>query len=293
MGEVRSTSGPIPELVIAGVDVEIHVESNPINSGPAHLVNQVSFCPKMFGGCEVEGSLVGGVKRGSGPKILKTKKGDLSLVGPSLGLSVDFVESFGDHQLVKGGMACHSFSKTDLFAPSSSTGVKKKQLDKRRNLPNLPFNMLRKLPGPIHGTRKGKNKKDNNKAGGHCRPDEGGSDSDPIRTSSLVVHLSNPIGVDVEGINLEVVLPLICGENMSSQLVAEGCSSGLKQLVEGGGFIVEEDSGDEGMGSQNNEGVSPSRELVEVKKLIEISEDLGLNFHNRDGVETDRMLPME
>jgi hypothetical protein len=59
MGEVRSTSGPIPELVIAGVDVETRGEFDPINYGPAHLVNQVSHYKKTWISWRIFKSVIG------------------------------------------------------------------------------------------------------------------------------------------------------------------------------------------------------------------------------------------
>ncbi|MCI33170.1 hypothetical protein A2U01_0054386, partial [Trifolium medium] len=77
------------------------------------------------------------------------------------------------------------------------------------------------------------------------------------------------------GINLEVVLPC-------QQAGREG--SGLNTFLQQEGSVGREDAG----------GVEiPTREVVEAVKLIEIEEEVGVNFHGGEGEDLGRTVVME
>jgi hypothetical protein len=239
--------------------------------------------------CEIDG----------GPQILRTRNGDFPIVGPLVSSpsyfavlgenssegeeqSTDPIESFEDRVLPGGGVESKSLC---------SNGTQRVQLREnkkasvRNNLNNLPFSMLRKLPGGLQGARR---KKKHKKQGGRIRGErcDDGSDSgtDDIQSSDVLASHSN------REIQLEVVLPFI-GEVGSVPLATERGTSGMEHLVEGVGFIV--DDYQSAMSYDSDEGVPMAREIYEAKKLIAINEDLGLKFHDGTGADVERMMAME
>jgi hypothetical protein len=181
--------------------------------------------------------------------------------------------------------------------PSRVPGENKKSLAKL-NLNNLPFNMLRKLPGGLNGARKRKNKKQGKKAKGARRCVGVEDESDAILCSEegfAEPRSSNYVGPEFE---LEVVLPFHCStEETTLNHSRKGGSSGVEHLVHGGGFIAEEYQSAKSHGSDGSEGsdadVPISREFFEAKKLIEINEKLGVKFYEGEGADVDRMVTME
>jgi hypothetical protein len=164
-GIIRSTSalhvsyeGVVGPVVGDMADEEL---GGPVLSGLAQLGEKK---------CEIDG----------GPQILRTRNGDFPIVGPLVSSpsyfavlgenslegeeqSTDPIESFEDRVLPGGGVESKSLC---------SNGTQRVQLREnkkasvRKNLNNLPFSMLRKLPGGLQGARR---KKKHKKQGGRIR----------------------------------------------------------------------------------------------------------------------------
>jgi hypothetical protein len=180
---------------------------------------------------------------------------------------------------------------------SLSNGTQKKASN-RRNFPNLPYNMLRKIPGACQGNKKSKHRKD----GGHRRGVEEVSCSDPIQNSSLAVSQLALLPAN-SGVGLEVVLPFDFEGGTAVVLTNGGGTSGALHLVEGGGFIPEEAGGDDdavsnsggggSVDSQNSVRPSSSRDEAVARKLIAINQELGVNFSYDVDMEVERMVLLE
>jgi hypothetical protein len=299
MAVVRSPSDKCLEKGKGGADVVTIADGGPtcVPVGPSK------------GGCEEVRCNFGGANQ-AGPCFLRTRQGDLLVGGPvsspmalsSAGSPITTVDSSqahvegsiyvgGDQPLLIGGGRCvEVLCKVSTVADSIAPGVVKKQ-NNRKIFPNLPFNMLRKLLGAIHGNRRSKSRKENSKASGFRRSEEGESESDPNQNPSLETQQSVSIQNEVEGIGLEVVLPFHLEDRRDSGPVLNDGSSGLMHLVEGGGFIVEENEGDPV--PLNIDVPIPPSDLAEAKKLISIGEELGINFKNGEDEDVARMMGLE
>jgi hypothetical protein len=121
------------------------------------------------------------------PVWVRTRVGDLLINGPrdlgpnlrqeeqtgvddDLGQnSSDSIESFGCEPIQEGGVKIISARGQQRMDKGQRSGKKKKK-NQIRNIPSLPFNMLRKMPGALPNKKKGGNKKkgeseDGSKAG--------------------------------------------------------------------------------------------------------------------------------
>jgi hypothetical protein len=255
-------------------------------SDPAQLVVGEVVCVKKRAG----------KKKGVGPK---SNKGVLPLVGPNtLNLAVP----------EEGGGVCSKEGEKLLVSnqiantsTSLSNGTQKK-VSNRRNFPNLPYNMLRKIPGACQGNKKSKQRKDGCKDGGHRRGVEDVSCSDPIQNSPLVVTQRALLPTN-SGVGLEVVLPFDFEDGLNVVLSNGGGTSGAVHLMEGGGFIPEDvrgdgvvvpNSGGGGSGdSQGSDRLTSSRDEAVARKLISINQELGVNFSNDVDLEVARMVLLE
>jgi hypothetical protein len=279
-----------------------------IQIGPAQLVEEVSPVLVDDGECFVD-------KEGVvGNHFLRTKNGDVPLLGPpiagpsyfaALGVNEDEVESgdeveastqiqqtcdFNDifeEQQVEGGGVVRKEQILNNTIPFRASGEIKKSHAKL-NLNNLPFNMLRKLPGGLNGARKRKNKKQGKKSKGSHRCDGEDCESDPILCSEEGFVQSRTSGNGGTDFELEVVLPFHCvEEEVAPNVSKKGSNSGVEHLLNGGGFIVDDYQSAKSHGSdwsdESDDDVSYSREIHEAKKLIEINEKLGVNFQDGEG----------
>ncbi|MCI01713.1 hypothetical protein A2U01_0022740, partial [Trifolium medium] len=154
--------------------------------------------------------------------------------------------------------------------------------------------MLRKLPRSFHGAKRGKNRRSSSRGGGCRNPASAEPVSDPIQCSDVGVVQTLSMATEPTGCGLEVVLQLQHAEEQKLPSTVLRGSSGLGNLINEGGFIVEECPSDEVNNSQSCDG-DPLilREVDEARKLIEIGGELGLKFHDGEGVDIDRMVEME
>jgi hypothetical protein len=269
--------------------------------GPAHQVNEVGLCHVVLSGCSKEVLL----KKGGGvPKFLRTNKGDLPLLGPGSSGPTHFEDGSNIVGLVAevGGGAssniCVNNAGCNQLVTTISNSVPNapsKKHPNRRNFPNLPYKMLRKLPGPFNGVKRSKPRKEGHKESGRRRGEEEDGGSDSIQNSSPEdTQQSTMPAVEASGLGLEIVLPFDMEASRKGTQLNEVGTSGIKHLLEGGGFLNPVSSNnDGGTGTQSNEESSPSREGYEARKLISINEELGVKFLNDANEEVDRMVLME
>jgi hypothetical protein len=202
----------------------------------------------------------------NGPLVLRTRLGDLWVGGSnkkcadvggvdSTNVASDSIDSVGDKQ-----DRYHSENR------SRTKEVTKKKLPVYNNT-NLPLNMLRKLPGPIHSKKKSVHKKRGGKEGEGIGGDEHQLGSDPIQ---------NPDEIGSTEDDDEVV----SGQEEDTELIPNTPPSNI--YVEGGGFGSEQ--------GFMREGVQDSREVCEAKKLIAIGGELGIKFRGGEGEDVARMM---
>jgi hypothetical protein len=283
------------------------------DSGPAQLgtCSQIGWTEEE-GGCRLKDGDFGG------PTVLRTRNGDLTINGPVILPSLEgpnegmCVEGWG----VKARFAntsCSHISETQFetpgeadkipqresFVPNShhrSRGVTKR-LPSNRNITNPPFSMLRKLPGSYREKSIASSKKRSRKVGGRRRRGEAPACSDPIQSSELDCSQQHLATEAPGGINLEIVLPFhsaeverpqtqveVGGEDINHSPVANSSSATESQL-EGGGFVVDN--------SIMAEDPVVSREEYEAGKLIDIGEELGIQFQGSIEEFVVRMVEME
>ncbi|WJX43737.1 hypothetical protein P8452_30799 [Trifolium repens] len=178
------------------------------------------------------------------------------------------------------------------------TGVNKKTRSKL-NLNNLPFNMLRKLPGGLKEAKKRKalKKKKNRRndkqsvteeidsSDNTQSLDEGRDDSNYCSEEDTIQPVPN--FHHSEGFDLEVVLPFEGGVSRLSR--RDG--SGVENLLEGGGFIEEEYKSAKSQESEDD--IPMTREVAEAKKLININVELGVKFNGGEEEDVGRMMGLE
>jgi hypothetical protein len=254
--------GEAGELVVVGADVVDFGGAGGLNSnclgGPAQRLDRVFVDPNADGGCWVEDGECFGEKNEVGPQFLRTKKGDLPLLG--LPSSPSFFAVLENNSEDGGessqAQSWESFDSSEDVIPEEdmvgtnymckkdfskdqncSKGGKKKQQPPSLNLTNLPYNKLRKLPRHIQSASRSKNKKKKkSKSGGKHRVMEDVTSYDPISNfEGEVEKFAKGLGV-ADGFGLEVVLPFHFNERRDKGVG----TSGVKHLVEGGGFVVEE-----------------------------------------------------
>ncbi|GAU19605.1 hypothetical protein TSUD_383000 [Trifolium subterraneum] len=221
--------------------------------GPGHVENEV---------CDLSEKAV---TNEIGPLLLRTRKGVLPLAGPcnpgpsnlvggvnpigelTQAQFVDSIESFGEqHERVGGAASNLSKGKgvAEFQFRSREAGKTRKQ-PAIKNPPNLPFSKLRKLPWSFHGQKKIKSKKGSRRK--QCTTSQAGSEVPQCHVVGMGQGVSVPI--DVERIGLEVVLPF---DSTSAKIFPPTVLSGesdLGILVEGGGFIADEQ---QSIGEQNS-----------------------------------------
>jgi hypothetical protein len=72
--------------------------------------------------------------------------------------SSDSIESFGCEPIQEGGVKIISARGQQRMDKGQRSGKKKKK-NQIRNIPNLPFNMLRKMPGALPNKKKGETRR--------------------------------------------------------------------------------------------------------------------------------------
>jgi hypothetical protein len=266
------------------------------------------------GGCEEteeEDDEVEEVGNGPGPMSLRTRNGDLPINGPPFSCPSFFaalenlddeveqsdpIESFGDRSFPVKEVSI----KRQKSTAQQSTGETKKP-NVKMNLNNLPFNMLRKLPGGLKEVKKRKSKKLKKK-----RRDDRHFETDDSESSASIqsfdegvevctqrrddgMTLSQPVNIATEEFELEVVLPFHSVEGPSRPSRWE--ASGVEYFLEGGGFIEEDYKSAKSQDS--DDGIPISREFVEAKKLIALNVELGVKFNDGDGEDVGRMMGLE
>ncbi|GAU43006.1 hypothetical protein TSUD_187270 [Trifolium subterraneum] len=261
--KVGSSSGVIKGTTCDSKNLEGRADKGFQNSeghvdvvGPAQFGEKGMVCNVDKGGSvEVDRSV---------PKVLRTRDGDLYLTGPSNVGPSNFLagqlvfgnndevglpqaqpveksfESFDEDQVLAGGVA----TKTCIGDTNSVFQFCSKKLKRKYPLAkNMPFNLLRKLPRSCTGAKKGKKKRGCVKARGRIQGVASNSTSDSIQysggeTNHHDVLVSNEVAS--VGLNLEVVLPFQSAEERSSDLDARMGVSGVGNMMEGGGFVVED-----------------------------------------------------
>ncbi|GAU17238.1 hypothetical protein TSUD_324420 [Trifolium subterraneum] len=219
-----------------GGDVEEHVRPLVGVIGPAQVDSFGHVVPIEKGACEYDmGCKSHGMVR-SGPEILRTKKGDLFVFGANhLGPAET---SKGGKECRRGGEAqqttsCDSIENSEDSGTSNNCGRSrrgipealnrskggKKKKTSTKNINNLPFSMLRKLPRSFHGKRRDSSREGYKKGSGSNQRGEITSGSDPTRILVETNSQQTPVVSENEGISLEVVLlgPGEEGEPSSTQ----------------------------------------------------------------------------
>jgi hypothetical protein len=189
----------------------------------------------------------------------------------------DSIKTFGDHYSNMGGAnrgVEKESSQGDIIIRPKDTNRKKTPV---YNNTNLPLNMLRKLPGPIHAKKKSANKKRRGKEGNGDKRDDKEMGSDSIQNSS---DSQSQTDEDDGGIG--------SGDGSPWQDDDVDCVD-ITPLahLEGGGFVTEEDP------EAVAEVVYESREVVEAHKLIAIGQELGIIYQGVEGDDVARMMGME
>jgi hypothetical protein len=229
-----------------------------------------------------------------GPTVLRTRLGDLWIGGsnkkggvsnveggPQVEVggaitqttSNDSIESFGAQHSKRGG----GVRGVDKESLQRDTTTRTKDIQKKKTLlvfnnTTLPLNMLRKLPGPIHGKKKTGSKK----RGGI---DEDSEDKDTGSGSNQKLEeFQSQLAEDVGERGSEDESPW-CDDD--TEVIANTPSAHL----EGGGFAIEDE--------HVLEIANDSREVVEAHKLIAIGKEMGIKFQGGEGDDVARMMGME
>lgn len=222
--------------------------------------------------------------RKSGPKTLRRRKGDLPLVraastiiNNSEGVLLAVGPERGDKALVPvSSKKPESSKKTPLTkGPRKSTcisGQSNLPRDSRKNIPNLLFNKTRLLATNLQSAPR--RKKSSKKSRGENRSDLGDEASDSIHNHDSATNTLKEDRSDINDIEIEVVLPHIPGPATELSPLAECVVSGMDSII-------------------LPEGDTSVRRKVEVSKLIDIVEEVGLKFHGEIGEDLARLLDMD
>ncbi|WJX71906.1 hypothetical protein P8452_55846 [Trifolium repens] len=219
--------------------------------------------------------------KSEGPKVLRTRKGDLYVDG-SIPSTIEGV------QIVNGpniGEEAQLQAPGAIPVPSLHIGKVTKVGNSMRaaskksipNRPNLPFNMMRKLPGNHHHKAKRKKNLKRMARGKLCLSE--GDESDSIHNSdNSQPNQPTPsmVAVNQEGLNLEVVL--------SPCPAAETGICGAEGRQVSGAELISQHDGVEGF---------ISREVVEATKLYELAEEMGLMFQGDADDDIARLVALE
>ncbi|WJX40609.1 hypothetical protein P8452_28063 [Trifolium repens] len=250
--------------------------------------------------CEVSTSGKGGVRSGS--VCLRTKKGDFILDGPVtvLGLGPivlgegDFEQDGSGNQQAVGLNPQLKDHMPQRDQESDSTIHRPKKANSKRQLGGLS-----RPAQNFANVQNAQNKKKVNKEGRRKRNRETPTESDSIQNSVGRLGIENQIpppellSQNHEGYELEVVLPAI--ESQEREVVPqtmensteEGCrgGSGLRQFM-GASTHIRFDS-------PASNGGSGGRDLVEAHHIIDIQEDLGMNFNGAKEENVNRIVAFE
>jgi hypothetical protein len=200
-------------------------------------------------------------------------------VGSVVGqLSSDSIESFGCDPIQEGGAINNLVPQQQRVNNKQKGGKKKKKKNPKRNIPNLPYNMLRKLPGGLPTKKAGTSKKRDD-------GEEGLSDVAELSDIPQIDTEVSPSPVYVAessgGFELEVVLPF----NMED--VGHNSNPILDPVV------PRIEAGTIAMSSSSVNVVPDPREVYEAEKLVQLGMEMGINFQGSEVEDVERMIAME
>ncbi|GAU49741.1 hypothetical protein TSUD_43280 [Trifolium subterraneum] len=287
--EESKVNSPLVEVL--AVDERVLGESGKSNKSAAGL-ESVPSRSSLLGEVAVgEGMMVGsvnGVRREElglicvRPNILRTKERDIPFSGPIIGGPSVQVSAETQRQ------QCASARDVSSFAGRCRKGKNKK---KQTQNPLHLGNTFLKFQNQIHRKGGAVKKKKVIKGGERKKRYCSSGDSDPIQGStgendnSMTSNLRQG---NTDGINLEVVLP-IHGDVWVDQSSGDvPCSLEPRRRGLGSGVVDLVGSGSvNGGGSQSIGGTNMDREVVEAHLIIDILDDLGMDFKG-DGDEDAR-----
>ncbi|WJX61430.1 hypothetical protein P8452_46522 [Trifolium repens] len=240
------------QVLIGGVEEQLDPGYGAI--GPAHLNNFSNTVGE--GGC-AEGSGIN-----YGPKILKTRSGDILFKR-----STDEVSGEVQSANLQLEMGIETLEKDEL---QQNTNIYRRQSNKKA-VPNLPATKMRKYAGTYQKTKRAARRKkleQRNQQFSSSRQHEG---SDSISDVAPLVQIGQPQPVFVDAPEgfldvsdeflLEVVLPDINGaieEGNAGNSLCHNRSSSIADEI-------------------------PSRKILEAQKILSIQKDLGITVQgNRD-----------
>ncbi|KAK2441964.1 hypothetical protein QL285_013196 [Trifolium repens] len=227
-----------------------------------------------------------------GPKVLRTKNGDLNIAGPSITSRGEvknqiFSAKVQNHTKRKQPMSV----KHSMKAPRGEAGTNKKILHKG-GIPELPLNKLRKFYGPlIHRNRSVRRKKASHIS--NSNGSDSASSSDSIHNSDI-----SPSGQSArshinhteasEGFTLEVVLPCLLAaveDRVPMANLANVEGSGMVNLLQSETVVARR--------SPDIVLEAPSRQVMEAKKIMSIQEEVGINVVGSKVEHLKRIMEME
>ncbi|KAK2408287.1 hypothetical protein QL285_043809 [Trifolium repens] len=281
---------------VLSVFVETEVEGGTVvakeSSGPAHVNGSLDIgCEgghEQEEGCEEEAGRVE-------PVWVRTRVGDFLINGPiKMGLEnhpsedaevdqsySDSIESFSGDPIMEDGPGFNPTRVQHMVEKGHKGGKKKKKRSKNqnKNIPNLPYNMLRKLPGALPGMKKGTNKKKGGSEEGSRDGVESASGGVLPQVQDNATTLLEPVVVNNVEFQLEVVLPALANDVEEIIPIMEpisqiGTAVGTENIL------------------QSNAVVAP-REVYEAENLVNIGVELGINFQGGEGDAIDKMVAME
>jgi hypothetical protein len=229
-----------------------------------------------------------------GPKILRTRKGDFSLDGPSrlIGKEVQVVSN-----IVFAGKAQELGKRKNIMSVKHSTRVPRSEAvvirgktSHKGGFPELPFNnKLRKFSAPImHKNRSVRRKKVDRPTVGMESPPSSDSIQDsqsPVLCSSPVDRSSTP-AVE-EGFTLEVVLPFLPASDVTiPRPGANQVDSGMASLIQDEDTVVVTRATDCIL-------EPPSRQVMEATRLMQIQEDIGIAIQGNKEDHLQRIMDLE
>jgi hypothetical protein len=277
---------------VVGTEVEGSVVGNDCN-GPAQLgfigttIVASEGGQDLDGGCEEE---VGVVE----PVWVRTRNGDILINGPiDMGSGMvlgqqpldaddldqgsnDSIESFGDDPTMMDGPV-GLLTRAEQQLQNVNKGGKRKKKNHSKNFPNLPYNMLRKLPGALPNKKKGVNRKKGGTEEGSRGVEESVSGAALPLVCDNATTLSGP-GDNVE-FQLEVVLPGLTVDAEEIIPILEPISQ--TDVAMGPGNVLQSSA------------THVSREVHEAETLVNSGVELGINFQGKEGEDIAKVVAME
>jgi hypothetical protein len=223
-----------------------------------------------------------------GPRVLRTKKGDINIVGPSL-IQNGEVQILDNHNFsamphVIGKRKQPMSVKHAMKGPRPDGGnIRKNQ---HRVLPDLPFHKLRKLYAPqrIRNRNVRRRKPDQSASGSSSTSDSIQNSTDLVPVASPMVQevVHNDVAVDF---TLEVVLPCFPPAETGSTRGANNEGSGMVVLIQ---------SEDVGIcQSPDHVLLPPPRQVMEATKIMELQSEVGIKIQGNSDEYLKRIMGME